>query len=317
MDRDPFRLAALATTAASGGRTGSSPGGKSVHVLPKSAAIKRLCFDDATGRLRPNLVLVDDQGSVVFEINELGLKGAARDPARKLAVVWGDSVVFGVGWSWPCLIDELAPGWQFLNGGIEGDPYDNVLRRAAAFGRAQAVGLNIVMPGWHPAGIPARLADRPKRPLEKLWRSIVAGRPAVPELAATHDTLGDALASFVGAHPNTVLATMPTALNPAIVERDLSGYFASGHRDRVFYFAGDLPYSLVVQRHLFAHVSERNAIVRAVAQASGTALVDLAAVFATTGIDDFRDDFFDMLHLRPRAYAKAARAVYDRISHLL
>ena len=83
---------------------------KSVHLIPKDAAIKRLCFDDATQRLRPNLVLVDRQGSVVFEINELGLKGAARDPMRKLAVVWGDSVVFGVRWSWPSLLDDLAPG---------------------------------------------------------------------------------------------------------------------------------------------------------------------------------------------------------------
>src|SRR5437763_2579861 len=103
---------------------------KSVHLIPADAAIKRLCFDDQTQSLRPNLVLVDRQGAVVFEINELGLKGAPRDPTRKLAVVWGDSVVFGVRWSWPCLIDQSAPGWQFLNGGIEGDPYDNVLRRA-------------------------------------------------------------------------------------------------------------------------------------------------------------------------------------------
>ena len=74
---------------------------KTVHLIPADAAIKRLCFDEATQSLRPNMVLVDRQGAVVFEINELGLKGAARDPSRKLAVVWGDSVVFGVRWSWP------------------------------------------------------------------------------------------------------------------------------------------------------------------------------------------------------------------------
>jgi len=74
---------------------------KTVHLIPKDNAIKRLCFDDETKRLRPNLVLVDRQGSVVFEINELGLKGAARDTSRKLAVVWGDSVVFGVRWVLP------------------------------------------------------------------------------------------------------------------------------------------------------------------------------------------------------------------------
>jgi len=45
--------------------------------------------------------------------------------------VWGDSVVFSVGRGWPCLLDRLAPGYQFLNGGIDGDPYKNILRRAA------------------------------------------------------------------------------------------------------------------------------------------------------------------------------------------
>src|SRR5436853_6844247 len=96
---------------------------KTVHLIPADAAIKRLCFDETTRTLRPNMVLVDRRGAVVFEINELGLKGAARDPSRKLAVMWGDSVVFGIGRSWPCLIDGMAAGYQFLNGGIEADPY--------------------------------------------------------------------------------------------------------------------------------------------------------------------------------------------------
>jgi hypothetical protein len=74
----------------------TTPAPKAVHLIPADAAIKRLCFDDATQALRPNLVLVDRRGAVVFEINELGLKGAARDRSRKLAVIWGDSVVFGV-----------------------------------------------------------------------------------------------------------------------------------------------------------------------------------------------------------------------------
>src|SRR5438270_12761250 len=62
---------------------------KSIHLLPPPSAVKRLCFDETTRTLRPNMVLVDRRGAVVFEINELGLKGAARDPARKLAVIWG------------------------------------------------------------------------------------------------------------------------------------------------------------------------------------------------------------------------------------
>src|SRR5437667_7314910 len=127
---------------------------KSVHLIPADAAIKRLCFDEATQALRPNLVLVDRQGAVVFEINELGLKGAARDPARKLAVVWGDSVVFGVRWGWPCLLDEHAAGWQFLKRRIGADPYRNILPRAAALNQAHDVRLNILLLGWHPLAPP-------------------------------------------------------------------------------------------------------------------------------------------------------------------
>src|SRR5438874_4167351 len=143
---------------------------KSVHLIPGDAAIKRLCFDAATQSLRPNLVLVDRQGSVVFEINELGLKGAARDPARKLVVVWGDSVVFGVRWGWPCLLDGFDPRYQFLNGGIEADPYDNILRRVAAFNRAHDVTLNILLLGWHPLAPPAELAKPPDRAATGLGR---------------------------------------------------------------------------------------------------------------------------------------------------
>ena len=81
---------------------------KTVHLIPKDLAIKRLCFDEATGMLRPNLVLIDRQGLVVFEINELGLKGDARDPARKLVVVWGGSMSSGfAGAGHACLTPSL------------------------------------------------------------------------------------------------------------------------------------------------------------------------------------------------------------------
>ena len=45
---------------------------KAVYLIPQDSAIKRLCFDEETQSLRPNMVLVDRQGAVVFEINELG-----------------------------------------------------------------------------------------------------------------------------------------------------------------------------------------------------------------------------------------------------
>ncbi len=305
------------------------PAAKSVHLIPADAAIKRLCFDDATQSLRPNLVLVDRQGAVVFEINELGLKGAARDPARKLAVVWGDSVVFGVRWSWPCLIDAHAPHYQFLNGGIEGDPYDNILRRATDFNRAHDVALNILMLGWHPMLGHPDLPAPEDRPAGR-WRRIAAALPGIrrrsPALAAepqaalpapSNPRLRDDLVEFLEGTQNTVLVTMPTALNRTIIGRDLSASFVKSGRDTVFRFAGDFPYSLAAQRYLFDHISERNEVVRAVARAGGLPLVDLAAAFDTENQADFREDFFDVLHLRPRAYPKAAAAVYAGIKPVL
>ena len=303
---------------------------KGVHLIPADAAIKRLCFDDATQSLRPNLVLVDRQGSVVFEINELGLKGAARDPARKLAVVWGDSVVFGVRWSWPCLIDDLAPGYQFLNGGIEADPYGNILRRAAAFNREHEVALNILLPGWHPMtglpDLPVR-QDRPATLLARIAAAFPGLRRPPPALASpaghpappppSNPGLHDDLLAFLEGTPNTVLVTMPTALNRNIVECDLSASFTNSGRDAVFRFAGDFPYSLAAQRYLFAHITERNRVVREAAEATGKRLIDLAAEFDTENLADFRADFFDVLHLRPSAYKKAAAAIYAGIKDLL
>jgi lysophospholipase L1-like esterase len=296
---------------------------KTIHLLPPPAAIKRLCFDEETQTLRPNIVLVDRQGAVVFEINELGLKGAARDPSRKLAVVWGDSVVFGIGASWPCLIDAFAPHYQFLNGGIEGDPYDNILRRAETFNQAHAVALNILMLGWHPWRLPAGLARRaaglvaPLQHLKQRFRSYTGPVSATPTPPPIHQSMRADLLGFLQRIPDLVLVTMPTALSRTIVDRNLSRYFSRGDRDTVFTFAGDLAYSVEAQRCMLAHITERNAIAREAAQSTGVRVVDLAAAFDTGSLNDFREDFHDMLHLRPRAYPKAAAIVFEGIKDLL
>ena len=113
---------------------------RTVHPITECEAFKSLYWSGELPGMVPNLVFVNRDGSVAFESNEVGLKGDPLDPARKLAVVWGDSVVFGAGRGWAHLLDELAPGWQFLNGGLEGDPYTNILRRAAAFNESHGSG---------------------------------------------------------------------------------------------------------------------------------------------------------------------------------
>src|SRR3954464_5526872 len=125
---------------------------RTVHLITETDTFdkKGLIYDRDRAALQPNVVCIDRDGSIIFEMNEVGLKGDPIDPHRKLAVVWGDSVVFGSGPGWPCLLDRLAPGYQFLNGGLDGDHYANILRRASEFNRDHPVALNLLMLGWHP-----------------------------------------------------------------------------------------------------------------------------------------------------------------------
>jgi len=293
---------------------------KTVHLAVSGDSFKALYLDWQRGVLRPDLVFIDAEGSVVFEINELGLKGEALDAARRLAVVWGDSVVFGVGRSWPCLLDDFAPGYQFLGGGIEGDGYANILCRAADLNRQRQVALNLVMLGWHPHSMflfneAAIRGDAPAVPVADRLRRLFGRGPAV---SAANRGLRERLSDFLRAVPNTVLLTMPTALNPGIIDRDLSEFFVEGDGNAFgFTFLGRLPYSIAIQRGAFAFIRERNEIAREVCAQMNVRVVDLFERFSTEGQPDFRENFADILHFRPRAFPLVAAVVYEGITDLV
>jgi hypothetical protein len=256
---------------------------RAVHAVPEShGEFQSLYLDSAANWLRPNLRFVNPDGSTYFDTNEIGLKGGPLDPRRKLAVVWGDSVVFGIGGGWPELLD--CSGYQFLNGGIEGNAYGAILERAVKLNRERRVALNLILPGWHTIGINTDLCR---------------------DLAAALNIV-----------PNPVLVTMPTALNRHIVDQDLTPFFTAGSVADGFYFCGSTEYSIAKQTEVFAHIVERNTIVGETAAAMGVPLIDLFSVFDTTGLSDFRRDFFDVMHPRPNAYPKIAQAVFDGIKAL-
>ncbi len=286
-------------------------------VLPvaDTDVFKALYYDREQAALRPNLTFIDLNGQIVFETNEVGLKGDPIDASRKLAVVWGDSVVFGSGRSWPWLLDPLAPGWQFLNGGLDGDPYSNIFRRAAEFNGRHPVALNLLMLGWHhfvPARQVIRAAPRPRwlvwnnDPPEEIW-----------EPRSGNENLQGELTSFLQRVPNTIVLTTPTALNRQIIDRDLSPYFVVGTDETGFRFLGDLPYQTDAQRQGFEHITERNDIARAVCARLGVRLVDVCAAFDTERSVEFREHFYDVLHFRPRSYPLLTRFVYAEIKDLL
>ena len=81
---------------------------RTVHPITECEAFKALYWSGELPGMVPNLVFVDRDGSVAFESNEVGLKGDPLDPARKLAVVWGNSVVFGAGRGWAASARRLG-----------------------------------------------------------------------------------------------------------------------------------------------------------------------------------------------------------------
>ena len=57
----------------------------------------------------------------------------------------------------------------------------------------------------------------------------------------------------------------------------------------------------------------KHAIAREVCASRKIRVIDLFEVFNTERVADFRRDFMDVVHPRPRAYPAIARAVYDGV----
>src|SRR3954453_9729746 len=307
-ERMPIDKEAVAATGAQ-----ASPAGlRNVHLITSGDTFKTLYWDRETAGMRPNLVFVDQTGAVVFESNEVGLKGDPLDPQRKLAIVWGDSVVFSSGRGWPCLLDRFAPGYQFLNGGLDGDLYPNILRRADALNRSHSVALNLLMLGWHPFVLPTK--EPPPASRLGLW----GNAPRRDGCASQGNrNLRSDLTAFLAGRTNVVVATMPTALNSRIIGRDLSSYIKGEDDETGFRFLGNGQYRLEYARLGYEHIVERNAITREVCAQLGVRLIDLFALFETENLDDFREHFIDVLHLRPRSYPLLVEIVYEHIGELL
>lgn len=269
---------------------------KEVHVLKdgvQTGLVQGLWLDRETGQVRPNVCILDAEGNVLLQTNDLGLRGPDVREGDRIGVVWGDSVVWGVlGSDWPEKMNEMVSGCTFLNGGLEGSDYNSVLERAVRFNELHAVRVNVLFPGWHTVGDNSRFrAD-----------------------------LIEALRYL----PNVLVLTMPTSLNPTIATSDISSHFTNIrptyqdiHADRFFGFFGTEPYSLAFQAQLFQHIIERNDLIRDAAQKLRLPILDLFEIMNSSALDKFNEYFFDMSHPRPRTYAMIASLVSKAAANLI
>ncbi|MBV8152426.1 MAG: hypothetical protein JOY59_12780 [Candidatus Eremiobacteraeota bacterium] len=264
---------------------------KTVHVLTADMSgefVQSLYQDTVSYMLIPNLTFVDENGDVLFETNSLGMRGPEVEPGKPFAVVWGDSTVFCyaiAGGGWPEQINDGSLNCLFLNGGFEGSDYQKTLRRALVFNRATPAALNILMPGWAPFSTNRHVREDLQNALDEM--------------------------------PNAVLLTAPTFLNGAIINTDLSSFFCDGNWETRFQF-GDVPYSIATQHRLFAHIVERNEIIRSVAAETRTPLIDLFAfLYTTEKPQDLRRHFGDISHLRPSAYPVVSSFIRESVRTLL
>jgi hypothetical protein len=216
------------------------------------------------------------------------LRGPEPDPERKLIVVWGDSVVFGIfGDTWINLLDRVLEGRQVLNGGLEGDLCDNVVARAQRMNKRLRIDCNVLMPGWHPMRI-FETTD---------GKVLTTGNDGVEEW------LADAARSLRGC----ILCTAPTALNERVLDEGFQAAAESPCAYGPFQFWNEQKMTRVVGRRIYDSICERNDIVRRVAVREGSPLLDWAALMDSSSLADFREDFFDPCHPRLQAYPKIAR----------
>lgn len=258
--------------------------------------VQSFYLDRTQGRnwgLKPNVVLLKptENGNnlqLLVETNSWGFRGPEVDPSKKLAAVWGDSVVFGVHGetSWVEGLAKQFPGYQFLNGGIEGDTLPNIYARAIEANQHREIKWNIMFIGWHTL-IPDHVRDFVSRAVDKLR--------------------------------GPVLCTVPTCLNEKAVDIDLSSYLdpTPDLRTSFTLCMGSILYSKENAMRLFGYLKKSNEVLRNIASERGVPLVDLYNYFYTNDLSRLRDDFFDAGHPRPQAYPKLQQAFRETLKSIL
>jgi hypothetical protein len=261
---------------------------KEIHFYDPSmtsAHMQVFYIEKDRSRVKPNVKILRKDMSVYLETNSEGFKGPEIDASKKSIAVWGDSVIFGVANSWIfCDMPKYFSRWQFLNGGLEGDPFERITQRAIDKNKEITINKNIVFPGWHTVRKPERVKECCIKCIENI--------------------------------PGLIFCAVPTSLNDFVVEKDLSSHFTETGNLR-YVFWGNLTYSISEAKALLESLKNQNSIIREMAEQHKVPLIDLYKDFETKNFDDFKIYFKDAGHPKVESYSTFSEKLYDHLKLIL
>lgn len=258
---------------------------------------RALYTDFLTGFLLPRTTIrVGD--SLMIEVNSVGCRGPELEPGRPVVACFGDSTTLGVmmtegdtpGESWTEHLD--LPGYAVANAGVEGLQMDAVARRYELLREQVPLAAAVFYTGWH------NLIYNPRTP--EYWEAC--------------------LQRYLGEGHVTAICTLPSPLLPEMRERGIAPLVnespeATITDDYFHFWRGWDPDEWLVE--LLDAVDRFNGHVADFCARTGTPLIDLAAALRPRSYETATRDFFDVCHVRPRAYPRLAEPVAAELRRLL
>lgn len=270
------------------------------YAFASYAERQKLYLDGPNGDLIPNTELWE--GDVLqMRVNALGCKGENVVPGLPAIVCFGDSTTMGhcfVPDSWPAHV--TVPGYSVLNAAVEGFDMELAATRFERFRTRVDLAAAVVYVGWH--NIVYNRTD------EEYWE--------------------EQLSRFLGDHV-TAYCTIATCLTEEFRTRgilpllntapgaDLAAASQAASLDLDYFnFWMDLDPAEWLEPILDG-IDRYNGFVRRFCSERRAALIDLHGLLEPARWEDAPADFYDVCHLRPRAYDKVGACVSGVLAGLL
>jgi hypothetical protein len=258
---------------------------------------RALYTDFLTGFLLPRTTIWSGD-ALMIETNSLGCRGDEIETGKPVVGCFGDSTTLGVigtadgltGDSWPAHFD--LPGYAVLNAGVEGIDMGHLGRLYRSLRDRAPLACAIFYTGWH---------------------NLIYGR-------RTPEYWTECLESYLSDSCTTVLCTLPSPLLPEMRTRGIEELEnerpGADITDMYFQFWGDMDSARWLVELIDKH-EQFNAHVRDFCARTATPLIDLHALLRPPTYEEATRDFFDVCHLRPRAYPKLAAFVSEELRTIL